>query len=65
MQFSVFSIELQWLEAGNFVELESFTPQKLIQVLNRGIAGSQNLDDDNSLIFVGDAGAIYVNESFG
>ena len=35
------------------------------QVLNRGIAGSQNLDDDNSLIFMGGAEAIYATESFG
>ena len=57
--------ELEWLEVGKFVELESFTPQKLIQLVNQGIAGSQNLDDDNSLIFVSGAGAIYASESFG
>lgn len=57
--------ELKWLEAGKFVELEPFTPQKLIQVLNRGIAGSQNLDDDSSLILVGDTGLVYASDSFG
>ncbi|MFB2921657.1 MULTISPECIES: hypothetical protein [Aerosakkonema] len=59
--------ELEWLEAGNFVELESFTPQRLIQVLNRGISGSRNLgSDDSSLILVGDSdSSIYVSESFG
>lgn len=57
--------ELKWLEAGKFVELESFTPQKLIQVLNRGIGGSRNLDDDSSLILVGDTGFVYASDSFG
>jgi hypothetical protein len=33
--------ELEWLEAGNFVELESFSPQKIMQILNQGIAQSQ------------------------
>lgn len=59
--------ELQWLESGNFVELESFAPQRLIQVLNRGIAGGQNLEsDDSSFILVDDTGSyMYASESFG
>lgn len=59
--------ELAWLESGKFVELESFTPQKLIQVLQRGISGSQNIEsDDGGLIFIGDAGNdMYVVQSFG
>lgn len=63
--------ELGWLESGNFVELESFTPEKLIQILNRGIINSRTLDnDDSSLILVGDFGSytgssIYAVESFG
>ncbi|MBD2184587.1 toprim domain-containing protein [Aerosakkonema funiforme] len=59
--------ELEWLDAGNFVELESFTPQRLIQVLNGGISGSRNLgSDDSALILVGDAdNSIYISESFG
>ncbi|WP_229546019.1 hypothetical protein [Nostoc sp. CHAB 5836] len=59
--------ELAWLESGNFVELESFSPQKLIQILNRGIINSWTLDnDDSSLILVGDSGnSMYVVESFG
>ena len=56
--------ELEWLEAGKFVELESFPPQKLIQVLNRGIVGSLNLDSDSSSVSVGDTG-VYATESFG
>jgi DNA-directed RNA polymerase subunit RPC12/RpoP len=60
--------ELQWLDAGNFVELESFTPQKLIQVLNRSIASSQQkgIVEDSSSILVGDGGgSFYVTDSFG
>lgn len=59
--------ELHWLESGNYVELESFSPQKLIQILNLGIAGSRDLDsDDSSLILLGDTGSsIYVVDSFG
>ncbi|NJK75206.1 MAG: hypothetical protein HC942_15650 [Microcoleus sp. SU_5_6] len=59
--------ESQWLESGNYVELESFSPQRLIQILNLGIAGSRDLDsDDSSLILVGGVGSsIYVVDSFG
>jgi hypothetical protein len=59
--------ELTWLEAGNFVELESFSPQRLIHVLNHGIASSRDLSsDDSSLILVGDSGSyIYASDSFG
>ncbi|MGM3305501.1 hypothetical protein ACSQ6I_05830 [Anabaena sp. WFMT] len=59
--------ELAWLDAGNSVELESFTPQMLIKVLRSGISGSLNLEtDDNSMILIGDSGNdIYIVESFG
>ncbi|MEG5137611.1 MULTISPECIES: hypothetical protein [unclassified Microcoleus] len=59
--------ELEWLELGNYVELESFTPQRLIQILNRGIAGSRDLgSDDSSLILLGGTdSSIYVVDSFG
>ena len=63
--------ELAWLHTGNFVELESFTPQKLIQVLRHGISGSLNLEgDDSSIILIGDSGInsgndLYMVESFG
>ncbi|WP_242059259.1 MULTISPECIES: hypothetical protein [Nostoc] len=59
--------ELAWLESGKFVELESFTPQRIIKVLQRGIAGSQNLEsDDSSLLLVGDTGNdMYIVQSFG
>lgn len=60
--------EIDWLETGNYVELESFTPQQLIHILNRGIAGSRELgSDDSSLIFVDSypGSSYYVVESFG
>ncbi|MFN5064631.1 MAG: hypothetical protein ACK5ER_02020 [Aphanizomenon sp.] len=64
--------ELAWLDTGNFVELESFTPQKLIQVLRHGISGSLNLesDDNSNIILIGDSGInsgndIYMVENFG
>jgi hypothetical protein len=60
--------ELEWLESGKFVELESFTPQKLMQVVTQGIAGSRNLDlesEDSGLILVGDTGSVYASDSFG
>jgi hypothetical protein len=52
--------EVKWLEAGNYVELESFTPQRLIQVLNLGIAGSRDMLSDGY-----DSGVIYGPDTFG
>jgi hypothetical protein len=65
--------ELQWLEAGYFVDLESFTPKKLMQIVSYGIARLQNLgkDVDDNLILVGDGGGsgggsfIYASDNFG
>jgi hypothetical protein len=59
--------EVSWLMAGNFVELESFTPQQLIQVLNLGIAGTRNiLDGSDSYTSIGGYdSSIYAAESFG
>ncbi|MEH1868120.1 MAG: hypothetical protein V7K69_24425 [Nostoc sp.] len=59
--------DLAWLESGKFVELESFSPQRLIKVLQNGIAGSRNLEsDDSNLLLVGDTGNdMYVVQSFG
>ncbi len=40
--------EIAWLEAGNYVELESFNPERLLQVVSRGIANSPSvLGDEN------------------
>jgi len=59
--------ELEWLDLGNYVELESFSAQRLIQILNRGIAGSLYLgSDDSSLILLGGTdSSTYVVDSFG
>jgi len=59
--------EIEFLESGKFVELESFTPQRLIQILQKGIAGSQNIESgDSGLFLAGDTGNdIYVVQSFG
>ncbi len=60
--------ELKWLMDGNFVELESLQPQKLIQILNRSIAANQNLDiNDDNLIVLNDGSSTFYNsiESFG
>lgn len=65
--------ELEWLESGKFVELESFTPLGLIQILNRSIVKSRELGSESSdLILVDDSGTdsdrdnyFYVIDSFG
>ncbi|MBD2676653.1 hypothetical protein H6H03_14740 [Nostoc paludosum FACHB-159] len=59
--------EIEFLESGKFVELESFTPHRLIQILQKGIAGSQNIESaDSGLFLAGDRGNdIYVVQSFG
>jgi hypothetical protein len=60
--------ELQWLESGNFVELESFTSQKLIQVLQRSITLSLTTSDssDGGFLFIDDSNSsFYSAESFG
>lgn len=67
---SLSSDELEWLEAGNFVELESFSPRRIIQVLNRGIVQSQEPTSSDSLILVDDGGYggvgyVYAVDSFG
>jgi hypothetical protein len=59
---------LEWLDAGDCVELWSFTPQKLIQILNRETASSRELDTtDGGVIWLDDLGSesVHVVESFG
>lgn len=61
--------ELKWLECGNFVELESFSPQRIMQVITQGINRSQEVSGSDSLVIIDDVGYdgggyIYV-ESFG
>lgn len=60
--------ELDWLEAGKFVELESFTPQKLLQVVTQGIAKSRTPDISDSLVPIdGGSGDVFIfaSDSFG
>lgn len=62
--------ELKWLEAGNFVELESLTPQRILQVLNQGIARSQEMaaGSDGFLLLdnVGNSSSyLFTSDSFG
>ncbi len=66
--------EREWLEAGYFVELESFSPQRLIRILNYSIAQSRELEiggaeaSGSDLLMMGDdtgSGYLYTSESFG
>src|SRR5919199_589458 len=62
--------ELAWLDAGNFVELESFTPQRLLRVVNYGLAQSGDPQGNGGLILVDDnvgygGGYVFVSDSFG
>ncbi|WP_413168030.1 hypothetical protein ACL6C3_15055 [Capilliphycus salinus ALCB114379] len=67
--------ELDWLEAGNYVELESFTPQRLLNILSNGIARSRTtlsgqIESGSSSIYDPDedirvASTITFSESFG
>jgi hypothetical protein len=64
--------ELKWLEAGYFIDLESLTPQRLMQIVSQGIARMKNLGevvDENLILLVdgggGDGTFIYASDSFG
>ena len=62
--------ELAWLDAGNFLELESFTPQRLLRVVNYGLAKSGDPQGNEGLILVDDnvgygGGYVFVSDSFG
>ena len=58
--------ELAWLDAGCYLELESFSPRKLIQILQRAISESRELavieDDEMGAVNNRD---YYTVESFG
>jgi hypothetical protein len=46
-------VELTWLDTGCYLELECFSPQKLIRILQRAISQSQGLEsieEDSSII---------------
>ncbi|MGK7901727.1 MAG: hypothetical protein AB4352_09990 [Hormoscilla sp.] len=62
--------EIKWLEMGNYVELEFFTPQRLLQVVTQGIARSRELGSDDSMTSIyGDddntSAMIFASDSFG
>lgn len=69
--------ECEWLESGYFVELESFTPQRLIRILNYSLAKFQQMGatetgavetSDSSFFLVLDgqeSSDIYASDSFG
>ena len=44
--------ELEWLKSGNFVELESFTPQRLLQIVTQGINQSQISTGGRDSVFI-------------
>lgn len=58
--------EVAWLEIGYFVELESLSPQRLLQVVTQGIAKSRTSQSIGSLFTVdnGDSNS-YIVEDFG
>lgn len=57
--------EIAWLEEGKYIELESFTPQQLIQILNRGLAGNLNLLEGIELTGISAINAsLYTYDSF-
>jgi phage terminase large subunit-like protein len=58
--------EVRWLEAGNFVALESFTPQTLMRVVAQGIAKSRDPQAVDALVPVttgGDGGGVFIYTS--
>ncbi|WP_204102149.1 MULTISPECIES: hypothetical protein [Spirulina sp. CCY15215] len=65
------SEEIEWLEAGNYIELASFSPAKLLRIVTRGIANASI--GDRELSESGDSGNwsdedtsyIYISDSFG
>jgi hypothetical protein len=59
-------LELAWLDAGCYLELESFSPRKLIQILQRAISESRELAviEDDEMGSAKNPGS-YAVESFG
>lgn len=60
---SLTAAELAWLDAGNYVELESFMPQQLIQTLQRSIAisRSSDLSSDGDVTIWSDDGVLSID----
>ncbi|WP_310417030.1 hypothetical protein [Chamaesiphon sp. OTE_8_metabat_110] len=59
--------ELAWLDAGCYLELESFPPQKLIQILHRAINESRELAviEGGDMVIIDSSPGFYAVESFG
>jgi hypothetical protein len=62
--------ELNWLDTGCYLDLESFPPQQLIQILQRAISGSRELGTvtEGDMVMIGGYGTdsgYYAVESFG
>lgn len=66
--------ELEWLEMGNYVELEFFSPRRLLQIVTQGIARSRELGSANDMTSVYEdtgydntstSAMIFASESFG
>ena len=58
--------ELAWLALGNIVELESFTPQKIMQVLSQAMNSSITANSQSSLFSTDHlADAYFYSETFG
>ncbi len=70
VRLSLSADELKWLEGGNFVEVESFSPQRIMNVITQGINRSQEVSGSDSLVVIDDVGYdgggyVYAVESFG
>jgi hypothetical protein len=65
LRSSLTAAELVWLDAGCYLELESFSPQKLIQILQRAINESRELAmiEGGDLLMMNPG--FYMVESFG
>jgi hypothetical protein len=63
--------ELQWLESGCYLDLESFSPQKIIQILQKAINSNQALgvvENNNNIIIIDSyepSANFYTIDSFG
>jgi hypothetical protein len=59
--------ELAWLDAGCYLELESFPPQKLIRILQRAINESRELAvvDGGDMVIMDSSPGFYAVDSFG
>lgn len=55
--------ELDWLEKGNFIELESLSPRRIIQTLTQAINNSRQLEMTGESLG-GDSGEISAAESY-